>query len=55
VSPDPWLDYSGPLCDDPAERELYAGLGADHGDHYDDMSPDEQRAAARGVGTGWTS
>lgn len=25
MSPDPWLDYSGPLCDDPAEREPYTG------------------------------
>lgn len=48
MSPDPWGDYSGPLCDDPAER---VGEGAERDDDrgvlWEELAPDEREYLTR--------
>lgn len=48
MTPDAWLDYSGPLCDCPGERVgEYAERDDDRGVLWEDLAPDEREYLTR--------
>lgn len=48
MNPNRWDDYSGPLCDDPAERVgEYAERDDDRGALWEDLAPEERAYLTR--------
>lgn len=48
MKPDRWDDYTGPLCDDPAERAGEDHVREDHrGALWEELAPDERAYLSR--------